>query len=338
MRIELAGDLRTALTHFALVGLASILAEQGREKIRVWWQDGSKAIPTVEWQGGSADKALHDHAKRHSHHESWVQASSPGGKSGLFSPRQSFPADSAGWTEFMNLRSAELKKHLTELDWRMMGGLGEPGHWLFIDNKSRPDAAASRWEMIPRFRGDEFIGKRLAPLARIIASREPSAIQSGLIGDTLVDDLGGEGPSRTGTGLCPPQPVDSAIAWCALWGLSCFPVVPRPASISATPGASPALRTQPAFMTLPIWETPVTVALWREVMTSAALHALSSALSGQNSTAWDGAETAVEALVRAGVLALLHCPVHHTDNRSAPERQILEGNVVILDDLLGSAR
>lgn len=333
MRIELAGTVDTALTHFAMVGLASILTEQGANGIHSWWQDGASARASLEWQGIPAEEAVHAHARRHTNPDGWVQAKAPGMTAGLFSPRQSFPSDKGGWTEFMLRRAAVMDESLTELDWRMIGGLGEPGHWLSIDNKPRPEAAASRWEMVPRNRGQEFMGKRLAPLSQIVAARDPGAIRTGLTGITKRDELGQDrADSRTGTGLCTPQPVDNALAWCALWGLSCFPVVPRSANVSTTPGATPLGRVQPAFMTLPVWDAPVSLALWRSVAASLAIGVVAPQPASE--VAIDVLEAAVQTLEHAGVLGVMHFPVHHTDNPSAPERQVLSGTLVMLDELI----
>ena len=171
--------------------------------------------------------------------------------------------------------------------------------------------------------------------ARIVAAREPASILSGLTGTTMRDELGkDETASRTGTGLCPPQPVDNAIAWCALWGLSCFPVVPRATGIATTPGAAPLGRNKPESMTLPVWDTPVTGALWRIVTASQALGALTPQRQGEEPRAVDEIAMAVQSLRYSGVLGLVQFPVRHTDNASSPERQIMAGSLVMLDEFV----
>lgn len=343
MKIELSGGLETALTHFAMLGLASILADSGATNVRIWWRNDTRACATVEWQGKPAENAVHEHARRHTFPSSWVQITSPrfsteesGNRptAGLFSPRQSFPNKTQDWESFMAARERATSDEMTQLDWRMLGGLGEPGHWLLIDNKPRPEAAASRWEMVPRNGGKEFVGKRLAPLAHIIATRTEAEILAGLDGSALKDELAKDSAAfRTATGLCKPRLVDNALAWCALWGLSCFPVVPRARELAFTPAAAPRNRTHPKSMTLPVWDHPVSVALWRTVVASEPLGTLTGSSGLDDAVGLtDEAFMAVQSLQRIGVLGLIRFPIH-TNNPSAPERQILDGRLVFLHDL-----
>src|SRR5690606_8685909 len=80
----------------------------------------------------------------------------------------------------------------------------------------------------PRNRGSEIVGTRLRTLAAKVADRSPQAVASGLRGTVVRDEAGNDEPdSRTPTGLAPPGPTYNALAWCALWGISQFPVAMR---------------------------------------------------------------------------------------------------------------
>ena len=65
MKLVLCGGLDSALTHFAMIGLAGILEEAGATRVRLWWQDGPQAEPCLSWDGLDAGEAVHDHASRH---------------------------------------------------------------------------------------------------------------------------------------------------------------------------------------------------------------------------------------------------------------------------------
>ena len=72
------------------------------------------------------------------------------------------------------------------------------------------------------------MGSRLRKLAESVSARKPPDVLAGLRGTLVRDEIGQDQvTSRTGTGFCNPGPVDNAVAWCALWGISQLPSTPR---------------------------------------------------------------------------------------------------------------
>lgn len=326
MRIVLAGGLDSALTHFAMIGLAGILQEAGASRVRLQWKDSAKAEPTVSWDGPDAAEAVLAHAQRHANQDSWVQAktsftTSKGEKIlGLFSPRLTLPQEDSQVQQFEDHREEFLNSDLTTLDHLMISNLGEPGYWIFDRNKRYPDNSASRWEMKTRNRGEEFVGNRLSKLASTVSSLDKDSIDAGLTGRNISDPLGKDRPdSRTSTGLTPPGPVDDALAWCGLWGISGFILVPGTGSdISATAGAVPQQRLHPRSLVIPITEKPMSPAAWRALMATRAIIDITS--SDESSMA-----TASDYLKARGVLGICTFPVYTTNNSNAPERMVLSG-------------
>lgn len=326
MRIILAGGLDSALTHFAMIGLAEILQEAGASRVRLQWKDSAKAEPTVSWDGPEVAEAVLAHARRHANQDSWVQAkasfTTPKGEKtfGLFSPRLPLPEKESEVQQFEDHREEFLNSDLTALDHLMISNLGEPGHWIFDRGKRRPDNSASRWEMKTRNQGEEFIGNRLSKLASAVSLLEKDSVGSGLTGRKVSDPMGKDKPgSRTSTGLTPPGPVDNALAWCGLWGISGFTVVPGTGNdVSATAGAIPQRSLHPKCLLIPITERPVSPSAWRALMASRAVIDVTS--PNESSTA-----AALDYLKTRGVLGMCTFPVHTTSNSSAPERMILNG-------------
>lgn len=323
MKLVLCGGLDSALTHFAMIGLAGILEEAGATRVRLWWQDGPQAEPCLSWDGLDAGEAVHDHASRHASSDSWVQARAPHGDYGLFSPRMTAPSD---WQALEALREAMLNADLTTLDTLMISNLGEPGYWVVKDQKLQPDCASSRWEMKTRNRGEEFIGRRLGPLALVVATRDAAEVRAGLVGESVRDELGKDGAdSRTSTGLTTPGAVDSALAWCGLWGISGFMLMPASRNVSATAGAWSPRRIQPKQLLIPVVQTPMAPAAWRALMAARSTNALTSsdAAAVAEATGWLGEQ---------GVAGVCVFPIHVTDNPSAPERMILNGQFRLLEE------
>ena len=340
----LAGNLTSAFSHLALAGVAAILvdaADQGRlgdALARTWWSDESESQPMLatSLSEGDIGDVVRDHATRHTEPASWVTATASSGArsgKGLFSPR--LPA---GGVEELGAFAAERQSALsraetaglmTELDWRMLAGLGEPAWWRYTEKECQPDMGASRWEMKTRNRGEEFVGNRLPPLALAVASRSIDEVWVGLIGQALVDELGrGDRQSRTPTGLTRPGPVDSALAWCALWGVSMMPTAHvsvadgRERGFSQSAGVWPRNRVHPTHACLPVFSDPVSPNRFRSLVSTAALDvAAFGALRGET---WEVARSKAW-LARQGARALIRFPVVKGGSDSAPERHLQEG-------------
>ncbi len=330
MTIFLYGNVTSSLTHLAMLGLAAILEDAGVADVYCGWRDGPEAVAAVEspLDPQEVGTAIRDHAKQRSEKNSWVQAviEHEGRESGLFSPRLKAASSSASWQALQTARRTWLdgaRAPLTALDHAFIGALGEPAYWLVTDKDSQPDQGASRWEMKTRNRGEEFVGNRLSLLATVLAGRDPQAIIDGLTGVATKDELGRDSAnSRTPTGLTSPRPTDTALAWCALWGISATTLIPQAHSMSQTAGSSPRTKVHPNVMSLPAFAKPVTVTMWKLVAGSREFDdAAFSPTPDPASKEW---------LVSRGVASIVRFPTRIGGSSSAPERMLLNGDIEAL--------
>jgi CRISPR-associated protein Csb3 len=208
----------------------------------------------------------------------------------------------------------------------MIGALGEQAYWR-VNGTARPDEGASRWEMKTRNKGEEFVGNRMEPLANAVAARNTDAILSGLTGATTCDEVGRNSPdSRSPTGFASPGPLDNALAWCALWGISQFPVVHHTDRQSATAATYvPDRRTHPTFVYLPVPTRGIKLSRLRSILASDELATAASASSDvirvEASRKW---------LENRGIRAVMRFPVFVSSNQNAPERWILTGSPILM--------
>ncbi|MGH3932535.1 MAG: hypothetical protein ACRDTF_21460, partial [Pseudonocardiaceae bacterium] len=218
----------------------------------------------------------------------------------------------------------EITARRAELDLRMLGALGRPAYWRMYERERQQDEGASRWEMQPRNQGSEFVGNRLAPLARAVAARSDEQVLDGLTGAALIDEIGhGKADSRTPTGLAAPGPTDNALAWCALWGISQLPLALRVRQAAITSGHVGKIGAG-WFYTL-IWTRAWRMARLRSMLASrqarevAELHVLPRSagrvvdrLGDKAARSWMSAR---------GVTAVLCFPVSRYGSDNAPERR-----------------
>lgn len=173
-----------------------------------------------------------------------------------------------------------------------------------------------------------FVHDRLRGLAEIVADRNVMAIVSGLVGQTVTDEAykgKRSNDSRTATGLTSPRFTDSALAWCALWGISSFPVIHRLMGASVTAGAVPIGKFTPTHLVLPVLVGPHTLGRWQAVVAS---EQVIRAMGNTESTAV--ARTARAWLVAHGARAILTFRVNVSDNPKAPERSLGVGRLETL--------
>ena len=159
----------------------------------------------------------------------------------LMSPRLSVFADQGTWDLVQRSRHDALDRIAAASGWldlRFLAALGEPCYWSYtLKGEPLQDDGASRFEMQPRNQGSEFVGTRLRKLAATVAQRDAAKVLAGLTGQSVDDELGDNSPgSRTATGLAGPGPTDNALAWCALWGISQFPLAMRINDTAETSG------------------------------------------------------------------------------------------------------
>lgn len=331
----LAGPIDSALTHFAGLGLAAIVADRAGVRPRIRWTaelDSRYQLTTGNLSEHDVAAVVLDHAVDSSGSGSWVQKSiDHEGRSdvGLFSPRIKAPLSSESWRRLHSARGAALSTLETNdrhLDLAMIAGLGEPAYWRFDRDEPRPDHGASRWEMKTRNQGQEFVGNRLSALATTLAKRNMAGVLDGLTGKSVVDELGGRPDSQTSTGLQRPGPVDSALAWCALWGLSAFPVVHDAHGPSRTPCSFPRHVQHSTVAVLPVVEKWMTVSAFRFLLVSSWLDVAASAVALTDGAVDELSVLAARSWLKEhGVRGFVRFPILKTGSASAPQRIILDG-------------
>lgn len=329
----IAGSITSALTHFAVLGVAGIVERHNEVEASVCWIDEPEPQACVLTELDQVDIAqrIKEHASRHTDPTSWVQRrveSGPRAGVGLFTARVR-PPGADEWADY--LRDRELARDAAafdSIDARIQLALGEPAWWRVTKTESRPDDGASRWEMKTRNRGQEFLVDRLAPLAVAVASRSAERVLAGLVGEIRDDETGKNSPeSRTATGLAMPGPTDSVLAWCALWGLHVAPTVMRFAGVAQSPGVWRRDVVHPRIALLPAFVQPVSTRRFSEVLTSRQFD-----FAGPRASATDEDRIAEARswLREQGVRALIRFPIRKGGSSSAPERQLLAGQVDVL--------
>lgn len=329
MITTVAGSLSSAVTHLAAQGLALIAAESGCHCVRAWWEEGTPATAHASWSDErSAAGLVQEHIANHVKETSWVESRIEhlGQTTATFSPRIKAPRTAEAWDALLEHRRQQLDlPSMSRLDHLMIGALGEQAYWLCDDPKGISDQGASRWEMKTRNRGEEFVQHRLSRLSAALGSWTEGEIEAGIAGRASRDAAGGDGPnSRTPTGLTSPGPLDNALAWCALWGISSLQTVPQRGRISASAGVDPtSTLTHPRVMALPVRTSPTHPSLWRELA--------SSDQFARCAFAGDEDASASRVWLRAhNVAAVVHFQTVVAGSSSAPERYLLPGRVDVL--------
>jgi CRISPR-associated protein Csb3 len=344
--LVLGGAATSALTHFAMYGLANILESECGRSVRIYWRDSNEPTARVAVDGIDEEQvaaAVHQHADRCTSDESWMRARiDHGGRAdtAAFSPRIKIASDDDEWEALQQIRREFIDKlvHASSLlDLAMIGGLGEPAYWRFDKKDRRPDHGSSRWEMKARNKGEEFVGQRLLPLAKAVAARNPVANLDGLTGGRLCDELGAGNPrsSQTSTGFTQPGPVDCAVAWCALWGIVDFPLAHHVSALSVTPAAFPVTVLHPKFMVLPVVTRPVTAARMRSLLASGALRVLAEQQTGVSDRDPLSVDAATRWLKSRGAAGTVVFPILKTGSDSAPQRFVLDGRIETFREIEG---
>jgi len=317
-----------------LYGLAAICEEQLGAHPHLWWTEERRPRGQLDVAPAAAiADAVQRHAQNHTNSSSWVRQriDHENRLTATLSPRIKAPSSAAAWQVLQSERQSAIDVLVSThshslLDLQMIGALGEPAYWR-VDGTARPDEGASRWEMKTRNKGEEFVGNRVEPLASAVAARTADAILSGLTGATVCDEVGHNNPeSRSATGFAPPAPVDNAIAWCALWGMSQFPLIHHADKQSVTAATYvPPRRTHPTFVYLPVATRKITLPRLRSVLASNQLSIAASELADDIRI-----EASQKWLENRGIRAIIRFPVHVSNNPSAPERWILTGSPILM--------
>jgi len=331
-------DPQVLLSHLALYGLAAILEAKGIPDARIEWTAGGNPRPQLTAR--SADDVaighlIAEHARSAAAEGSWLRRdiTLKGTPRGLMSPRLTPFEDDDTWGQAQQDRH-EILDDLTDtgrwLDLRLLAALGEPCYWSFNRQGALlQDDGASRLEMQPRNQGSEFVGTRLRSLAAAVAARDTAQILAGLRGDTVVDEVGHDKPdSRTATGLAGPGPADNALAWCALWGISQFPIAMR---INATAATSGHLgRSRNEWFYAPVWNGQWQPARLRTILASTRLCTVSAAdLNLRTGAVTDAEASAARRWLSAREVAgLVRFPIRRFGSDSAPERRAMRGELI----------
>ena len=330
MKQELDGRVDQAFGHLMLIGLASILEQQGVARVRIHWSNGMDPRPVIEadceWL--EACELVRAYAETLTSDGSWVVARTvvDGKSRALFSPRSGEPAASE-WMAIESQRHAAVEElGAWPADWmslRMIGALGAAAYWgREVNRRIQVDQGASRWEMKTRNRGEEFVGNRLAPLTSAVALRDAHEISDGLLGCLALDEKGKRASvsSRLATGLRSPAPVDAAQAWCALLGLSSFPVLHQVDQLTRTAGYEGRYST--GFFHVPVPGRATSPAVVRAVIASEMPRGF---LTGESEAS---RQAAGEGMAKRGFVAVVKFPLLVSGNSSAPERWAGVGEVI----------
>ncbi|MDQ7911189.1 hypothetical protein RB614_42545 [Phytohabitans sp. ZYX-F-186] len=333
-----AAEPTTMLSHMALYGLAAIVEDGGMEGVQLAWTGGMAPRPVLSAPQATPEtigEAVRRHAARHDSPESWPSRQvSDDEQRALMSPRISTITSRESWRSLQERRHQVLHQLTREralLDLRLVAALGEPSYWRFNRQGQRlQDDGASRLEMQPRNQGAEFVGNRIRPLAAAVAARTAAAVSDGLLGRGVRDEIGKDAQaSRTPTGFAAPGPTDNALAWCALWGISQFPVAQRTQSFASTTGHIG--RGTAGYFYVPVWDGAWRTARLRTILASGQLRRFAeTGLSPDDiRRAPDddgrGGEPAGQWLASRGVTAVVRFPVKRFGSDSAPERRAMLG-------------
>ena len=351
--ITLAGDYRSALTHFALYGLAILAETHHPGAVTLGWSDEAIPKAQLDIEGVGLDtmaEYILQYSVQLSSADSWVAVNNEyeSGKNKAtfspFSPRilnidpEVGPDD---WTRHQKVRHDAIDQLTSDddlLSLRWIAGLGEAAYWQPNDKRGGQDYGASRWEMKARQQGQEFVQHRLRPLCKEISAWTVSDISEGITGLVIRDTIAKKlADSRTSTGFTPPGPTDVVLAFCALLGISCFPVIHKVDDVSVTPGAWPANQFHPNKIALPVMVQRITPARLRSILRSRAfsLAVERVCISGNDAQKYARSNifTSISSfkwLKSWGVGALITFPIFKKEGARSVERQVQYGTAVPL--------
>ncbi|KAA8719719.1 hypothetical protein [Corynebacterium flavescens] len=338
LTLTLAGSVASGLTYFSWVGAAALARSLSEGDVEMSWSQD--ALPQARLH--CADLSLDDIAsevKRLATEwaSGWtaVTVQYSAGEFSPFSPRFKaidpikHPAD---WNLHQQARLAQLDKLAEEGDHlalNLIQALGEAAYWRFDRGAPRPDHGASRWDMITRTAGKDFVRSRLHEVCADLSNWSVTDILKGLTGELLNDTIGkNKATSRTSTGLTPPGPADTALAFVAFLGFSRFPILHRLSQVAITPGACPGHVLHPTAAVFPIPVLPITPERFENIVISKYWADLVSELGPETSILNSPADH--EHFKELGIPAAALYRIRLAGSASAPERYFEEGKVVVL--------
>ena len=347
MSAIISADATDAFSHLLMVGLASILEDADATRVCSFrWLDDLQSFEmrtNDDLDIEQMSKIVSEHARRWSQSLPLISQgdytvadesdTSSGAPHATMSPRLSNLGVPCGWEKLQRDREAAVNAMKTFGDYRYFGALGQPSYWSGEQNHSlRSDFGASRWEMVTRNKGQEFIGGRLLPLAQNVAVRSIEAVRDGLLGATIEDEVGGNKAfSRAATGLHAPSKTDNARAWCALIGVSAFPTRITTIGNETSRDSSAALfqlKGQIRFAILPLFDQYWTTAKYRSIVRSEALAEFGIQHARRSGAQAQPVSAASDWLDEKGVSACCLFNQFMSDNKSAPERWLEPGEII----------
>ena len=334
MSIAVPVDVHDAFSHLFLVGLASIVEEEMPGTYCALRWEGSGTSATVMFSSpmelDDVTACVHSHVAKYN---DLLAMTSDGEYDGgtphaTMSPRLSNIVEPSGWRALQHDRQTAIDALDSMGECRYFGALGQPSYWSGRVSGSshalQADYGASRWEMVARNRGQEFISGRLRKLAQIASDFSSERIWAGISGEVETDECGkNKSDSRTATGLHAPSLTDNVRAWCALIGVSAFPVIPSVSDSRDSTAAMFQISRKGSYAVLPVFTGEWTLSRFRSVARSAALlQAGASVVLAEGDS-----EFAVhdDWLAERNVIACAIFRQFVSDNKSAPERWLERG-------------
>lgn len=337
MSITIPVDIHDAFSHLFLVGLASIVEEEqpGTYCSLRWEGTGENAtlLTSQPMQLEDISACVLSHAQKYSKLLAMTSDGKYDGKTphATMSPRLSNITEPEGWKSLQHDREAAIDGLQTIGECRYFGSLGQPSYWSGRVSGSshalQSDYGASRWEMVTRNKGQEFIQGRLRKLSSIVAGFSVDRIRRGITGEIVRDECGNNKPdSRTSTGLHAPGITDNARAWCALIGISAFPVSPSVGQMRDATAAMFQISRKGAFAVLPVFSGTWTLQRFRSVVRNAAL--INAGIKAAMSDEPSARRVNDDWLAQRDVVACVLFRQFVSDNPSAPERWLERGTFV----------
>ena len=346
MSVVISADATDAFSHLLMVGLASILEDANPDRVCLFrWLDDLQAFEIKTNDDLDIDqisKVVSEHAKRWSQslpltsQDDYTVSNESDKPSGAFhatmSPRLSNLGVPYGWEKLQRNREAAVDAMETFGDYRYFGALGQPSYWSGeqTNHSLRSDFGASRWEMVTRNKGQEFIGGRLFLWPKRL-QHDPSK-KFGM--DCLARQLRMRLVAIKHLAVLPRaftlhRKTDNARAWCALIGVSAFPTRVTTIGSEMSRDSSAAMfqiKGPIRFAILPLFDQYWTTAKYRSVIRSEAL-----AQFGIQQARFRGDQVmsaASDWLEEKGVPACCLFNQFMSDNKSAPERWLEPGEII----------
>jgi CRISPR-associated protein Csb3 len=320
------------LTHMAAYGFAAIVEGTTPPPPTLFWTSGMEPRLSIEHESLDAQgmaQCVLNHAKQLSDtnawpHETWTTKRPKSDlQQGLMSPRITKIEPQERWKDLQRRRHEVLDalvKADAWLDLRFLWSLGEPCYWRNAKDSDQ-DTAASRLDLQRRNGGADIVGTRIAPLAPLVSERRPEEVVNAFCGadpkDTIGEDKGSD--SLSAVGFRGRGPVDDAVSWCAIWGISQFALNQTLASDQTRVDATTAscmmlrkkLRKQEEWVCVPVWRGQWTPARLRTILASRQLRATAWTYLSADDTDGSGdvvGSTGANWLLARGVHALILFP------------------------------